>query len=439
MWVPQLLLGLGTLPRILRDKVLVFRHLYWPDLGVYVLSSAVATKSTSCAHSLCSPFKGPCPPAISSSFPATPVPRGQCPHSLFFPFTFPQLKKKNKPPPELPHDIFLSCIPCPLPFSPPIQGFVLCHSIAGGTGSGLGSYLLERLNDRYPKKLVQTYSVFPNQDEMSDVVVQPYNSLLTLKRLTQNADCVVVLDNTALNRIATDRLHIQNPSFSQINQLVSTIMSASTTTLRYPGYMNNDLIGLIASLIPTPRLHFLMTGYTPLTTDQSVASVRKTTVLDVMRRLLQPKNVMVSTGRDRQTNHCYIAILNIIQGEVDPTQVHKSLQRIRERKLANFIPWGPASIQVALSRKSPYLPSAHRVSGLMMANHTSISSLFESSCQQYDKLWKRGAFLEQFRKEDIFKDNFEEMDRSREVVQELIDEYHAATRPDYISWGTQEQ
>lgn len=38
---------------------------------------------------------------------------------------------------------------------------------------------------------METYSVFPNQDEMSDVVVQPYNSLLTLKRLTQNADCVV--------------------------------------------------------------------------------------------------------------------------------------------------------------------------------------------------------------------------------------------------------
>ena len=37
------------------------------------------------------------------------------------------------------------------------------------------------------------------------------------------------------------------------------------------------------------------------------------------------------------------------QGEVDPTQVHKSLQRIRERKLAQFIPWGPASIQVRLS------------------------------------------------------------------------------------------
>ena len=48
--------------------------------------------------------------------------------------------------------------------------------------------------------------------------------------------------------------------------------------------MNNDLIGLIAPLIPTPRLHFLMTGYTPLATDQDSYSVRKTTVLDVMRR-----------------------------------------------------------------------------------------------------------------------------------------------------------
>jgi len=55
-----------------------------------------------------------------------------------------------------------------------------------------------------------------------------------------------------------------------------------------------------------------------------VASVRKTTVLDVMRRLLQPKNMMVSTPVQRQANHCYISILNIIQGEVDPTQVCNS-------------------------------------------------------------------------------------------------------------------
>jgi tubulin gamma len=59
-------------------------------------------------------------------------------------------------------------------------------------------------------------------------------------------DCVVALDNTALDRIAADRLHVDTPTFAQTNSLVSTVMAASTTTLRYPGYMNNDLVGLIA-------------------------------------------------------------------------------------------------------------------------------------------------------------------------------------------------
>ena len=102
-----------------------------------------------------------------------------------------------------------------------LEGFQLLHSIAGGTGSGLGSFLLERLNDHYPKKIIQTYSVFPaNQEGVSDTVVQPYNSMLTLKRLTQSADSVVVLDNAALTSIAADTLHISNPSFDQTNQLV---------------------------------------------------------------------------------------------------------------------------------------------------------------------------------------------------------------------------
>jgi tubulin gamma len=97
---------------------------------------------------------------------------------------------------------------------------MLLHSIAGGTGSGLGSFLLERLNDKFPKKLIQTYSVFPNHNE-PDVVVQPYNSLLTLKRLTNHADSVVVLDNGALARISSDRLNAQNATFAETNQLVS--------------------------------------------------------------------------------------------------------------------------------------------------------------------------------------------------------------------------
>lgn len=51
-------------------------------------------------------------------------------------------------------------------YSDSLEGFVLCHSIAGGTGSGMGSYMLEALNDRFPKKLVQTYRFTPAAEIM---------------------------------------------------------------------------------------------------------------------------------------------------------------------------------------------------------------------------------------------------------------------------------
>ena len=134
---------------------------------------------------------------------------------------------------------------------------------------------------------------------------------MTLKRLTLNADCVVVFDNTALDRIAAEKMKTENvvDGFEVSNNLISTVMSASTTTLRYPSYMNNDLIGLMSSLIPTPMCHFLMTAYTPLSFDNKSTNITKTTVLDVMRRLLQSKNIMVSTSTKKGV---YMSILNII-------------------------------------------------------------------------------------------------------------------------------
>ena len=56
--------------------------------------------------------------------------------------------------------------------------------------------------------------------------------------------------------------------------------------------------------------------------------------------------------------------------------------------------------------------------------------LFDSTCNISN-------FAFQFRKEDMFADSLDEMDNSREVVQDLINEYVAATKPDYLTWGRQ--
>ncbi|KAJ2581459.1 gamma-tubulin, partial [Coemansia sp. RSA 1804] len=82
--------------------------------------------------------------------------------------------------------------------------------------------------------------------------------------------------------------------------------------------------------------------------------------------------------------------------------------------------------------RSPYLQSQHRVSGLMLANHTSIAGLFSRTVLQYDRLRKRNAFLDLYRREPIFADGLDEFDDSRDVVQDLIAEYRACESENYL-------
>ena len=107
-----------------------------------------------------------------------------------------------------------------------------------------------------------------------------------------------------------------------------------------------------------------------------------------------------------------------------------SIFSIRERKLATFIPWGPASIQVVLSKKSPYVQSSHRVNGLMIANHSSIAALMQQCVNDFDRLKKKKAFIQNYAS---LPGGEEEFDDCREIVTSLIDEYKATEQPDYVN------
>ena len=73
------------------------------------------------------------------------------------------------------------------------------HSLGGGTGSGLGTYIIGLLEDEFPEVFRFSASVFPSKDE--DVVVSPYNSMFSLYELMKHADCTLPIDNQALVNI----------------------------------------------------------------------------------------------------------------------------------------------------------------------------------------------------------------------------------------------
>ena len=82
------------------------------------------------------------------------------------------------------------------------QCFLIPHSIGGGTGSGLGSYIVNILGENYQDIFKFTLSVFPSKDD--DVITSPYNSVLSLNHLINNADCVLPVDNESLIEIVNN-------------------------------------------------------------------------------------------------------------------------------------------------------------------------------------------------------------------------------------------
>lgn len=58
-----------------------------------------------------------------------------------------------------------------------------------------------------------------------------------------------------------------------------------------------------------------------------------------------------------------------------PLCVHKFIDIFVRCSLSPALTCSWVALQVALSKKSPYIKSQNRVSGLMLANHTSITSV----------------------------------------------------------------
>ncbi|OXB72211.1 UNVERIFIED_CONTAM: hypothetical protein H355_014952 [Colinus virginianus] len=142
-----------------------------------------------------------------------------------------------------------------------LQGFQITHSLGGGTGSGMGTLLISKVREEYPDRIMETFSVFPSP-KVSDTVVEPYNATLSVHQLVENADEVQVIDNEALYDICFRTLKLTTPTYGDLNHLVSAAMSGVTCSLRFPGQLNSDLRKLAVNLIPFPRLHFFLIGYT---------------------------------------------------------------------------------------------------------------------------------------------------------------------------------
>ncbi|KPP58373.1 hypothetical protein Z043_123806, partial [Scleropages formosus] len=112
-----------------------------------------------------------------------------------------------------------------------LQGFLVFHSFGGGTGSGFTSLLMERLSVDYGKKSKLEFSIYP-APQVSTAVVEPYNSILTTHTTLEHSDCAFMVDNEAIYDICRRNLDIERPTYTNLNRLISQIVSSITASLR---------------------------------------------------------------------------------------------------------------------------------------------------------------------------------------------------------------
>ncbi|CAF1038581.1 unnamed protein product [Adineta ricciae] len=265
-----------------------------------------------------------------------------------------------------------------------IHGFQFLHSISGGCGGGLGSLLLDHVRQEYPDRTIKSYSIFPALS-VSQVVVEPYNAVLTMNHLIENTDETFCFDNVALFEILRRTLRFPSANYTDINQILAQVMIGVTACFRFPGQLNMDLRKLAVNMIPFPALHFLMTSLSPIQTN----SYQNLTEQSLVKQMFD-KNHRISTIQPHDGK--YLTATGVFRGQsLSMRLLHDLLAT--EKANHRFIQWIPNNCKIAHCDIPPKgLPCS--VTGI--ANHTGIVQQFDYLLQPFKKLFQRRAFIHWF-------------------------------------------
>jgi len=294
-----------------------------------------------------------------------------------------------------------------------MQGFQLCHSLGGGTGSGLGTLLMSKIREEYPDRMMCTFSVVPSP-KVSDTVVEPYNATLSVHQLVENADEVMCIDNEALYDICFRTLKLTNPNYADLNHLVSHVMSGITCSLRFPGQLNADLRKLAVNLIPFPRLHFFLVGFAPLTAP-SHKSYTNLSISELTQQMFNAKNMMAACD---PRNGRYLTASALFRGkDLSTKEVEEEMLKVQNKHSSSFVEWIPNNI------KSSVCSVPHKgvdMSATFLGNSTCIQELFKRVGDQFTAMFKRKAFLHWFTEEGMDEMEFTEAESN---MNDLVAEY----------------
>ncbi|KAL7212371.1 hypothetical protein ACSBR2_015120 [Camellia fascicularis] len=106
----------------------------------------------------------------------------------------------------------------------------------------------------------------------------------------------MLLDNEAIYNICQRSLDIERPTYTNLNRLISQIISSLTTSLRFDGAINVDVTEFQTNLVRYHRIHFMLSSYAPVILAAK-AYHEQLSIPEITNSLFEPASMMTNVIR----------------------------------------------------------------------------------------------------------------------------------------------
>lgn len=188
---------------------------------------------------------------------------------------------------------------------------------------------------------------------ISPIIVEPYNALLSTHYSMDYSDCCILLDNEAIYDVCGTNLDVCSPTYTNLNRVISQVVSSCTASYRFSGAINVDMIEFQTNLVPYPRIHFPLCTYAPL------VPVNKGALLDlstqqITQSCFHPHTQLVKCDPRKGK---YICCCMLYRGAVEPTEINFAIRDIKSKKAIRFVEWSPTAFKIGINYQPPtYVP-----------------------------------------------------------------------------------
>lgn len=279
------------------------------------------------------------------------------------------------------------------------QGFIMNHSLGGGTGSGLGTLILEHLAVDYQKKSKVGFEVIGGNGAYKNTPCQSYNEMLATHWLVDHTDVIFLFDNSKVNNICKSLGVGLQPSYDHVNSLIAKTVSGITSTLRFD--QNVALNDFQTNMVPFPRQHFMTSSTVGLKIRRSTA-IDQEHLREKACKAFEPSyfNLSFPAGFD-VVHDKYMAIGMHWRGRAkeDVKRLHYICDFLKIKNKVNFYEWLPTGFSVGwtvpteTSLSNGDVFEVEETSLTMFGNNSAIGRVFTKNAKKCDMMWSQKAYV----------------------------------------------